>query len=302
MCGNSIEVNLMTGKRKKKGGFSGGRTVTVAFSLCLLAVVTMIGMYTVGRTDQQQKELEQQIAEAEEEAKLKEQAQAEAEEKAREAAEQADETQEAASDSAARDKEGEALADAGEDMAEDTAQIDGAELESEFAETDPDPYETVILDSTQEASSTDAAAEDIVLSFSPDSDRLLWPVAGNVLMDYSMDKTVYFTTLDQYKYNPAVIIQGTLDESVMAAAEGQITKIETLEETGMTVTMDIGDGYEIVYGQLKELPVKEGDHVMAGDTIGYVSEPTRFYTKEGCNVYFEVRKDGESIDPMELLQ
>ena len=70
----------------------------------------------------------------------------------------------------------------------------------------------------------------------------------------------------------------------------------------MTVTMDIGDGYEIVYGQLKELPVKEGDHVMAGDTIGYVSEPTRFYTKEGCNVYFEVRKDGESIDPMELLQ
>ena len=302
MCGNSIEVNLMTGKRKKKGGFSGGRTVTVAFSLCLLAVVTMIGMYTVGRTDQQQKELEQQIAEAEEEAKLKEQAQAEAEEKAREAAEQADETQEAASDSAARDKEGEALADAGEDMAEDTAQIDGAELESEFAETDPDPYGTGILDSTQEASSTDAAAEDIVLSFSPDSDRLLWPVAGNVLMDYSMDKTVYFTTLDQYKYNPAVIIQGTLDESVMAAAEGQITKIETLEETGMTVTMDIGDGYEIVYGQLKELPVKEGDHVMAGDTIGYVSEPTRFYTKEGCNVYFEVRKDGESIDPMELLQ
>lgn len=305
MCGNSIEVKLMTGKRKKKGGFSGGRTVTVAFSLCLLAVVTMIGMYTVGRTDQQQKELEQQIAEAEEEAKLREQAQAETEKKAREAAEQADETQEAASDSAARDKEGEALADAGEDMAEDTAQIDGAELESEFAETDPDPYgtgETVILDSTQEASSTDAAAEDIALSFSPDSDRLLWPVAGNVLMDYSMDKTVYFTTLDQYKYNPAVIIQGTLDESVMAAAEGQITKIETLEETGMTVTMDIGDGYEIVYGQLKELPVKEGDHVMAGDTIGYVSEPTRFYTKEGCNVYFEVRKDGESIDPMELLQ
>ena len=51
----------MTVKRKKKGGFSGGRTVTVAFSLCLLAVVTMIGMYTVGRTDQQQKELEQQV-------------------------------------------------------------------------------------------------------------------------------------------------------------------------------------------------------------------------------------------------
>ena len=75
----------MTVKRKKKGGFSGGRTVTVAFSLCLLAVVTMIGMYTVGRTDQQQKELEQQVAEAEEEARAREQAQAEAEKVAKEA-------------------------------------------------------------------------------------------------------------------------------------------------------------------------------------------------------------------------
>ena len=58
----------MTVKRKKKGSFTGGRTVTVAFSLYLLAVVTMIGMYTVGRTDEQQKKLEQQVAEAEQKA------------------------------------------------------------------------------------------------------------------------------------------------------------------------------------------------------------------------------------------
>ena len=303
----------MTVKRKKKGGFSGGRTVTVAFSLCLLAVVTMIGMYTVGRTDQQQKELEQQVAEAEEEARAREQAQAEAEKAAKEAEKSeeteeladAEKTQEAASGSASRDKAGEAAADAAGETAgtEGTAMADGAELESEFAEIDPEGTgETVILDGTEEASSADAVSEQMDLSFSPETDQLLWPVAGNVIMDYSMDKTVYFATLDQYKYNPAVIIQGTLDENVMSAAPGQVTKIETLEETGMTVTMDIGDGYELVYGQLKELPVKEGDYLKAGETVVYVSEPTRYYTKEGCNVYFEVRKDGESVDPMSLLQ
>ena len=303
----------MTVKRKKKGGFSGGRTVTVAFSLCLLAVVTMIGMYTVGRTDQQQKELEQQVAEAEEEARAREQAQAEAEKDAKEAEKSeeteeladAEKTQEAASGSASRDKAGEADADAAGETAgtEGTGMADGAELESEFAEIDPEGTgETVILDGTEEASSADAVSEQMDLSFSPETDQLLWPVAGNVIMDYSMDKTVYFATLDQYKYNPAVIIQGTLDENVMSAAPGQVTKIETLEETGMTVTMDIGDGYELVYGQLKELPVKEGDYLKAGETVGYVSEPTRYYTKEGCNVYFEVRKDGESVDPMSLLQ
>lgn len=52
----------------------------------------------------------------------------------------------------------------------------------------------------------------------------------------------------------------------------------------------------------KELAVKEGDVVKAGETIGYLSEPTRFYAKEGCSLYFEIRKDGESIDPMSLLQ
>ena len=116
-----------------------------------------------------------------------------------------------------------------------------------------------------------------------------------------MDKTVYFTTLDQYKYNPAIIIEGSVDESVMCGAQGLVKKIETIEETGTTLTLDIGDGYELIYGQLKELPVKEGD-VKAGDTIGYVSEPTKYYSKEGTNVYLEIRKDGENVDPMLLLQ
>ena len=300
----------MTVKRRKKGGFSGGRTVTVAFSLCLLAVVTMIGMYTVGKSDQQRKELEEKAAEAQEEAKALEQAQKEAEEKAERGQE---DTEKAASGNASRDKQGEALADAeeeqdiaaGMDEAAVMEEGNGAELESEFAENLPDPEgtgETVILDETQAASSADAVSEEPELSFSPETDHLLWPVAGNVILDYSMDKTVYFTTLDQYKYNPAIIVQGSLDENVMSAAPGKITKVETLEETGMTVTMDIGDGYEVIYGQLKELPVKEGDYLQAGETVGYVSEPTRYYTKEGCNVYFEVRKDGESIDPIELLQ
>lgn len=298
----------MTVKRKKKGGFSGGRTVTVAFSLCLLAVVTMIGMYTVGKSDQQQKELEQKVAEAEREAEAREQAQAEAEARKQQETEEEsvqEETQEAASGSASRDKTGEALADASQqESAEDgTASVDGAELESEFAQTDPaGTGETVILDEAQAAASAEAASGQAALSFSPENDQLLWPVAGNVLMDYSMDKTVYFATLDQYKYNPAIIIQGELDENVMCPAPAVITKVETLEETGLTVTMDIGDGYEVVCGQLKELPVKEGDTLQAGETVGYVSEPTRYYTKEGCNVYFEVRKDGESIDPMSLLQ
>ena len=54
----------MTVKRKKKSTLMGGRAVTVAFSLCLLAVVAMIGMYTVGKSEQKEKELKQEIVKA----------------------------------------------------------------------------------------------------------------------------------------------------------------------------------------------------------------------------------------------
>lgn len=277
----------MTVKRKKKGTFLGGRTMAVAFSLCLLAVITMIGMYTVGRTDQKKQQLEDQIAKAEQAGSTENEIRQPEKETEKEK-----ETQEAASSSATR------LRDRTDEKEEPV--INSAELESNFQEEEI--AENIVVDEMEEAASSEVM-EEISLLFSPEEDKLFWPVAGNIILDYSMDKSIYFTTLDQYKYNPAIIIEGTVDESVMCGAQGQVTSIEKLDETGTTVTLDIGNGYELIYGQLKEeLPVKEGDYVKAGETVGYVSEPTKYYTKEGCNVYFEVRKDGKSIDPMPLLQ
>lgn len=286
----------MTVKRKRKSTFMGGRAVTVAFSLCLLAVVAMIGMYTVGKSDQKQKELKQQVADAEQK-QAEELAKRQEEIKVQEEKEEEEQKQEVSSATAKRQKETE---DTNETA--DRSVTYGAELESDFQSEQAEIAENLVIDEMEEASGTDVMVEEPTLSFSPEMDKLLWPVAGNVILDYSMDKSVYFSTLDQYKYNPAVIIQGSPDASVMCAAQGKVTKIETLEETGTTVTMDIGDGYELIYGQLKELTVKEGDYLKAGETLGYISDPTKYFAKEGCNLYFEVRKDGESVDPMTLLQ
>lgn len=286
----------MTVKRKRKSTFMGRRAVTVAFSLCLLAVVAMIGMYTVGKSDQKQKELKQQVADAEQK-QAEELAKRQEEIRAQEEKEEEEQKQEVSSATAKRQKETE---DTNETA--DKSVTYGAELESDFQSEQAEIAENLVIDEMEEASGADVMVEEPTLSFSPEMDKLLWPVAGNVILDYSMDKSVYFSTLDQYKYNPAVIIQGSPDASVMCAAQGKVTKIETLEETGTTVTMDIGDGYELIYGQLKELTVKEGDYLKAGETLGYISDPTKYFAKEGCNLYFEVRKDGESVDPMTLLQ
>ena len=136
--------------------------------------------------------------------------------------------------------------------------------------------------------------------FTSDS-KLLWPVDGNVLLSFSMDKTVYFSTLDQYKYNPAMVISGAEGDQVIASAPGIVKSIDVTAETGTTVNVDLGNGYELFYGQLKEVPVKAGDYVDAKTVLGYVGQPTKYYSVEGCNVYFEMRKDGQPVNPMEYL-
>ena len=94
-----------------------------------------------------------------------------------------------------------------------------------------------------------------------DNDTLTWPVAGNVILDYSMDSSIYFPTLKQYKYNPALVIGAEVGSQVLSAAKGIVETVEIDDETGTTITMDIGNDYELIYGQLKEVAVSEGDVV-----------------------------------------
>ena len=138
------------------------------------------------------------------------------------------------------------------------------------------------------------------LSFSEDS-LMEWPVHGNILLDYNMDQTVYFPTLDQYKLSSAIAVQAVEGAPVMAAADGTVYSIEEDPQTGTTLTMELGSGYQAIYGQLKDLCVEEGDTVTEGTVLGYIGTPTKYYSKEGNNLYFAMKKDGKPVDPIAYL-
>ena len=154
---------------------------------------------------------------------------------------------------------------------------------------------------TEQDDSTDTAADAEVLHFAPE-DGMNWPMEGNVILNYSMDATTYFPTLDQYKCNPAIIISGDVNSKVYSVARGKVSKIENDPVTGCTMTVELGDGYEAVYGQLKELNFEVGDYVEAGHVLGYVSEPTKYFSVEGSNLYFELRKDETPVDPVDYFE
>lgn len=201
-----------------------------------------------------------------------------------------------------------------EDVTSDQAQAENTEALDEDSQTqqEPDQAPEVSPEATAGQQETgeetsDQPAEDTAAQVTPDLNftedtMMLWPVNGEVVIDYSMDATTYFSTLDQYKYNPSLVMSAAVGDPVQAAANGQVVSISDTIETGTTLTMDMGNGYQAVYGQLKDVAVQEGQTVEAGTIIGYVSDPTRYYVEEGANLYFAMTKDGEPVDPMVYIE
>lgn len=186
---------------------------------------------------------------------------------------------------------------------EDEDQSAGADKnKKKSAQTSPAPSveEPKEDEEAQEGTPALSTAMQPALTFS-DSDTLIWPIVGNILVNYSMDKTVYFPTLQQYKYNPAIIIQANEGDLITSASAGKVKSVYKDDRIGNTVVMELGGGYEATYGQLTNILVSEGSYVAAGDIIAEVAAPTKFFSVEGTNVYFKLTKDGEPINPMMKL-
>ena len=153
-----------------------------------------------------------------------------------------------------------------------------------------------------EADTEEAEMAGNVLNAGYSSENVMsWPVRGEVIMDYSMDKTIYYPTLQEYKCNPSILIQSEEGTDVAAAFSGTVADVYHDAQLGTVVEMSLGNGYEAYYGQLKNVDVAVGDTVRQGQIIGTVSTPTRFYSIEGSHLNFRVTRDGEPVDPLDYL-
>lgn len=157
--------------------------------------------------------------------------------------------------------------------------------------------------SQEQPKEKESAASDVVVTRSlhfAEEEGLARPVSGEVLIPFSMDKSVYFSTLDQYKYNPALMIAAEEGAEVAACAEGRVVDIFENEEIGHAITMELGDGYRLTYGQLQGINVVVDSYVEPGQTIAAVAAPTKYFSVEGSNLYLKLTADDMPVDP-ELL-
>lgn len=138
------------------------------------------------------------------------------------------------------------------------------------------------------------------LHFSAD-EKLKCPVNGDVKIPFRMDGSVYFETLDQYKYNPALILSAEEGSDVIAGVDGKVVRVFENEEIGHAVTLELGDGYQATYGQLADISVTIGTTVSQDTVIGKIAKPTKYFSLEGSNLYFMVTKDQVPVDPQSLF-
>lgn len=147
-----------------------------------------------------------------------------------------------------------------------------------------------------------AASESADLTLFDDSQEMVWPVSGQIVMDYSVETGIFDRTLEQYRTNDSICISAPMGTDVVAAADGTVAAITKDNVDGITVELDHGNGWKTTYSQLQEnLAVSEGQAVYKGDIIGKIAKPTGYSSALDCHLDFSVFKDDVATDPKLIL-
>ena len=67
------------------------------------------------------------------------------------------------------------------------------------------------------------------------------------------------------------------------------------------MVLDLGNDYSVTCGQLKDIQVVENEYMEQGQIIGYVSEPTKYYSVEGTNLFLEMKHQDKTVDPLDSV-
>ncbi len=158
-----------------------------------------------------------------------------------------------------------------------------------------------------EALATEAPEESIVPSdlpreTTPEKLRTAPPIKSSVTTLYAMDNLSYNETTRDWRVHNGVDYPGELGAPVSAAADGTVVSIREDDSLGTTVVLRHSGGYETTYQCLEEtVPVKLGDKVVLGQTIGSVGATALTESAIGPHIHFSVSYQDMPMDPADFL-
>ncbi|SHE97527.1 Murein DD-endopeptidase MepM and murein hydrolase activator NlpD, contain LysM domain [Seinonella peptonophila] len=124
------------------------------------------------------------------------------------------------------------------------------------------------------------------------SDRdFLWPVHGRITSKFGWRHGRAHKGIDIWSSacNRALI---------HAARSGVVSRAGYASGYGNLVVIDHGNGWETYYAHLSQIRVSKGQHLDAFDIVGNMGQTGN---ATGYHLHFEVRKDGQAINPLAVL-
>lgn len=182
----------------------------------------------------------------------------------------------------------------------DTAKAQREQMSNDDGEA-PEP-ETAQEAKTKETKPSEQKTTEKSTAKTQQTATYAYPVTGETVMPYSVDKAVYDPTLDQYRTNDTLCIAAEAGTEVKAAADGTVAEIKEDEESGRTLVVEHADGTRTTYGPLMaEGMAKKGDTVKQGQTVGKLDQPTKYQAALGSHLVFAMEVNGERVDPTKKL-
>ena len=119
-----------------------------------------------------------------------------------------------------------------------------------------------------------------------------WPVKGPVSAPFGKFKHPEFAAELVRK---GIDIDASFGDGVRAVEKGRVVFADRFTGYGRMVIVDHGERYYTIYGHLSEIIKKIGDDLQRGEVLGKVGDSDSL---SGAKLYFELRKDGRSVDPL----
>jgi septal ring factor EnvC (AmiA/AmiB activator) len=126
--------------------------------------------------------------------------------------------------------------------------------------------------------------------------RLEWPVRGQVTAPFGKFQHPEFTAEIIRK---GIDIAAPIGEEIKAVEKGRVVYADRFSGYGNMVIVDHGERYYTIYGHLSEILKKTGEVVNRGEALGRAGNSDSL---AGPKLYFEIRKDGHSLDPIAWLR
>lgn len=121
-----------------------------------------------------------------------------------------------------------------------------------------------------------------------------WPLPGRTTISSGFVHRINPVT-KRSENHKGIDIPAPAGTPIQAAAPGTVIIAQWMSGYGNTIVIDHGSGLQTWYGHARSLAVEEGDQVKAGDVVSYVGSTGQ---STGNHLHFEVRKNGDPVDPI----